>query len=264
MMYRHIRTLVGIMFITALFFGITIVAMAQDFTLTLSPSEATNPVGTTHTVIAELNKPLPGQVIKFVVIDGPNKGTIGFENTDISGHATFTYTDTGGSGSDQIQAFVTIKRDHGEETFSSNVVTKDWVVIEGFMTGGGSIGNSIVNGAETRVTHGFELQCNIFKSPNNLEVNWNGNKFHLENLTSTTCFNDSISPNPPKAGFDRITGTGIGRYNGVEGAKASWRFTDAGEPGQDDKATIFIADANGNTVLVVSGKLDKGNQQAHK
>lgn len=55
----------------------------------------------------------------------------------------------------------------------------------------------------------------------------------------------------------------MGRYNGVPGATAKWTFTDAGEPGKNDTATITIVDAGGNVVLNVSGNLKNGNQQAH-
>jgi len=131
----------------------------------------------------------------------------------------------------------------------------------GFMTGGGSVFTK----DGVRVTHGFELNCDRTQTPNNLEINWGkGNKFHLDTLVSATCIDDlAIEPNPPKAGFDTYRGTGTGEYNGVAGATAKWIFTDAGEPGKDDTASIEISDANG-VILTVSGKLDRGNQQAHK
>jgi hypothetical protein len=49
----------------------------------------------------------------------------------------------------------------------------------------------------------------------------------------------------------------------VSGATATWVFTDAGEPGKNDRAQIVIKNNLGATVLTVSGNLDKGNQQAH-
>lgn len=254
------------MLVIALFSGLGFVSMGQDLvaiSLTLGPDTATNPVGTTHTVTVkalDLNDPVPNLEVRFDVISGPNVGTTGIGMTDASGQATFTYTDIGGAGVDEIQASTIPQR---AEPIRSNIVKKEWVAItKGFMTGGGSI----FQRDGTRVTHGFELQCDKTKSPNNLEVNWgNGNKFHLEELTSAQCHdNPSIEPNPPKAGFDTYKGSGIGRYNGVDGATASWKFTDAGEPGKDDTASISITDVNGNIVLSVSGKLDKGNQQAHK
>ena len=134
-------------------------------------------------------------------------------------------------------------------------------IVEGRMTGGGSV--FMEDG--TRVTHGFELHCNVTKGPNNLQVNWGkGNKFHLEKLTAASCSDDpDIAPNPPPAGFDTCTGAGTGRYKDVSGAKAKWTFTDAGEPGKNDSAKIEIWDANGALVLSVSGKLASGNHQAH-
>lgn len=131
----------------------------------------------------------------------------------------------------------------------------------GFMTGGGSIIDPTVG----KVTHGFELQCNSTKTPNNLEVNWGkGNNFHLDAVTTATCSDDpSITPTPPKANFDTYKGTGTGKLNGKAGATIEWTFTDAGEPGKNDSAKIIIKDSSSTTVLSVSGNLKSGNQQAH-
>jgi hypothetical protein len=131
--------------------------------------------------------------------------------------------------------------------------------LPGRMTGGGSIINSGL-----RVTHGFELNCDSTQNPQNLEINWDGNRFHLEQITSAFCSNDpSINPGNPKADFNTYTGSGTGSFNGVDGATVNFIFTDAGEPGSNDTATYTIRDANGNLVLTASGNLDKGNQQAH-
>lgn len=116
-----------------------------------------------------------------------------------------------------------------------------------------------------RVTHGFELHCDVTRKPNNLQINWSDatgtHSFHLETLTSATCSDDpTIAPMPPNAGFDTYVATGVGRLDGVSGFAISWTFTDAGEPGTKDRATISIPGAG----LFVSGNLDKGNQQAHK
>jgi len=131
--------------------------------------------------------------------------------------------------------------------------------VAGRMTGGGSVFQG------SRVTHGFELHCDASEEPNNLEVNWDGNSFHLESLDSARCSDDpAIEPNPPTADFDTYEGAGTGRYNGVSGATAEWTFTDAGEPGGGDTAQISIKDVGGNVVLSVSGNLNKGNHQAHR
>ncbi|MEK6901775.1 MAG: hypothetical protein AABX37_05505 [Nanoarchaeota archaeon] len=133
------------------------------------------------------------------------------------------------------------------------------------MTGGGSVLKKEVVGGATRVTHGFELHCDPSDLPNRLEVNWGGNRFHLESLTSATCSDDpTIVPNPPAAGFDTYVGAGLGRYNGVSGYKAKWVMTDAGEPGKKDTLNLVIIDpVTLLPVLTVGGSLNVGNHQAH-
>jgi hypothetical protein len=137
-----------------------------------------------------------------------------------------------------------------------------------WMTGGGSVfregdGVEVVTQGPKigRVTHGFELRCD--NRPNTLEINWDGNRFHLEQLLSGVCTDSPlITPNPPDAQFDTYTGSGNGRYNGESGAYAEWVFTDAGEGGSGDTATITIW-FNGAIVMEVSGYLTFGNHQAH-
>jgi len=92
------------------------------------------------------------------------------------------------------------------------------------MTGGGSV--FAADGQ--RVTHGFELHCDIEDAPNNLEINWGpGNHFHMEELTSAVCTDDpNIDQHPPKhSPFDTYIGTGTGR---VPGASVTFTFFDAG------------------------------------
>ncbi len=136
------------------------------------------------------------------------------------------------------------------------------------MTGGGSV----FKADGSRVTHGFELHCDINKLPNRLEVNWPGtgkgknseNNFHLEQLNTVVCSDDPLlHAEKPNDSWDTYTATGTGKLNGVLGATASWVFTDNGEPGKNDTMTITIKDKNGNIVLTVSGNLHDGNQQAH-
>lgn len=133
-------------------------------------------------------------------------------------------------------------------------------VPDGRMTGGGSV--MMANG--TRVTHGFTLQCDAARGPNNLQINWGKNRFHLEQLTAALCYDDeNLAPTAPEQSFDTYVGAGTGRLNNQPGATATWTFTDVGEPGTADMATIEIKDAANNVVLTVSGYLDRGNQQAH-
>lgn len=133
-------------------------------------------------------------------------------------------------------------------------------VPDGRMTGGGSV----MTAAGVRVTHGLTLQCDAARGPNNLQINWGKNSFHLEQLTSALCYDDpNLAPTAPRQNFDTYVGSGSGRLNNQSGATVTWTFTDVGEPGTSDMATIEIRDAANNVVLSVSGYLEKGNQQAH-
>ena len=138
----------------------------------------------------------------------------------------------------------------------------DGVVVQpGRMTGGGSV---FTDDGE-RVTHGFELHCGDGTiGPNNLEINFSGNRFHLESLTSGVCSDDpDESPLPRQAPFEIFDGMGIGRFNGVSGFDITFQLTDFGEPGRRDIAEFDITAPDGTEILTVSGPLEFGNHQAH-
>jgi hypothetical protein len=149
--------------------------------------------------------------------------------------------------------------------------------VDGRITGGGKLtptSMTLNRSGATKVTHGFELYCNINDGPNNLEINWfdkdgNENHFHLTSLISATdsivCYDDpALKQKPPVAPLDTYEARGTGKLNNVDGATIYFVLKDAGEPGSDDSAHFFIADADGNEVLAVVGTLDQGNHQAHK
>ena len=133
----------------------------------------------------------------------------------------------------------------------------------GRFTGGGS--QIRVDGV--RITRGLTVHCDLLLS-NNLEVNWNGNKFHMtEHMTTVKCSDDpNIVQFPPAAPLDTMVGIGTGRFNNVDGYTIRFTFVDAGEPGGNDKAALLIFEtANpANVVLNVPLQyLDGGNLQAH-
>jgi hypothetical protein len=132
----------------------------------------------------------------------------------------------------------------------------------GRMTGGGFVFDTSGN----KITFGFEIHCTSDSHPNNIEVNWNGNRFHLEDFSSSVCWNDpAISPNPPKAGFNTIEASGSGRLNGALGASISLTFQDAGEPGAGHDSVFLVINNPDNTIaLSVGSLLAGGNIQAHK
>jgi hypothetical protein len=133
----------------------------------------------------------------------------------------------------------------------------------GRFTGGGS--QIRVDGV--RVTRGLTIHCDLLLS-NNLEVNWNGHQFHMEeHLTTVACTDDpTIIQDPPPAPLDTLIGIGKGRYDNVDGFTIYFTLVDAGEPGSLDKAALKIVEtANpANIVLDVPLQLlSGGNLQAH-
>ncbi|MFW2333585.1 hypothetical protein [Ilumatobacter sp.] len=134
---------------------------------------------------------------------------------------------------------------------------------EGRFTGGGH--QIRVDGV--RVTRGLTIHCDLVLS-NNLEINWNGNQFHmLEHLTTVACTDDpDIIQAPPPAPLDTLIGTGEGRYNGDEGFSIEFTLVDHGEPGRDDQMAIYVYEtANPSNVVldVPLQTLSGGNLQAH-
>jgi hypothetical protein len=129
----------------------------------------------------------------------------------------------------------------------------------GRMTGGGSV---FIGGI--RVTHGFELHCDFEKKPQNLEINWQGHRFHLESVSTTGCVAPPPDPRPPVAPIFRLDGTGFGRYDGQSGCAITYSLTDEGEPGTKDQAFFVISCPGLGTVLSGGGLLTFGNQQAHR
>jgi len=133
----------------------------------------------------------------------------------------------------------------------------------GRFTGGGH--QTRVDGV--RVTRGLTIHCDLLLS-NNLEVNWQGNQFHMTEHLSTVACTDSpdIVQFPPDAPLDTLIGVGTGRYNNVDGYTIEFTLVDAGEPGREDKMAILIYEtANPANVVqdIPLQELDGGNLQAH-
>jgi hypothetical protein len=100
--------------------------------ITLSPSSATNPVGTEHTVTATIQNnagvPQRGFAVAFSIVSGPNtaaSGTCAANadcTTDANGQVSFTYISNGSTGTDEIRAcFTDTQGQH-----CSLTVTKEW------------------------------------------------------------------------------------------------------------------------------------------
>lgn len=139
---------------------------------------------------------------------------------------------------------------------------------EGRFTGGGHQIKSYGMGGElVRVTRGLTIHCDLLLS-NNLEINWQGKKFHMTEHMETVQCSDSpdIDQFPPAAPLDTLIGKGVGRFQNEYGYSIEFTLVDAGEPGVNDQMQILIFEtANpGNVVLEVPLQtLSGGNLQAH-
>jgi hypothetical protein len=133
----------------------------------------------------------------------------------------------------------------------------------GRFTGGGF--QTRIEGA--RVTRGLTIHCDLLLS-NNLEVNWGKKKFHMtEHLTTVSCTDDpAIDQTPPAAPLDTLIGVGTGRYNNQDGYTILFTLVDAGEPGTNDQASLYIfetADPSNVVLDIPLQDLSGGNLQAH-
>jgi hypothetical protein len=92
----------------------------------LSPSSATNPVNTSHTLTAtvqdQAGHPVSGVTVTFTVTSGPNAGVTGTGVTGADGKTTFTYSSST-AGTDHIVASF---HDATGAVHTSNEVTKTW------------------------------------------------------------------------------------------------------------------------------------------
>lgn len=164
---------------------------------------------------------------------------------------------------------VGIWTDSGREGGQSESITIDLpsdcaTVGQGRFTGGGHQ----IRVDNVRVTRGLTIHCDLLLS-NNLEINWQGNQFHMtEHMTTVSCTDDPlIVQAPPAAPLDTLVGVGTGRYNGMDGYIIEFTLVDGGEPGAGvDQAALYVYEAANPANVVLDIPLQYttgGNLQAH-
>lgn len=131
----------------------------------------------------------------------------------------------------------------------------------GRFTGGGKQ----VTADGVTITKGFEVDCDLHSPSNNLEINWQGNQFHMTAFTAAVCTLQG-NPNPPRAPVNTIVGMGTGRYDGVDGFTVVFELVDNGEPGTQDEAAFKVYETANPSNVVLNVPLQfitGGNIQAH-
>jgi hypothetical protein len=252
--------------------------VAVDFLVRLVPKVGDPPTfnnppeivcGSTRTVVVGqltsatvfASDPDAGQSVELNVVGLPLGATM-TPGVPIFGNpvsSVFSWTASDANVGSNVIIF-TARDSTGQQSLCSLTVNVVPRVLSGRMTGGGRF--AATDG--TLVSHGFQLNCDPSETPATLQVNWNGNRFHLEEVRRAFCaMEPGKTPQPPAAGFNLHTGSGAGRLNG-EPASIAWSLVDGGEPGRLDSVTIVIRDANNNVVLSAADLLRTGNQQAHE
>jgi hypothetical protein len=159
---------------------------------------------------------------------------------------------------------------------TANVITAAEVTLapfvnnlEGRMTGGsGKIEITLPNGDLVTISTGFTIHCDITLS-NNIEINWPGNRWHLDKpIKTATCIDDpNVIPDQPDAPFDTFIGTAEGALNGQTISRITFTFVDGdGSPGgkANDRASLTIWNTQGQVVLSFTNLPIRGNLQAHE
>ncbi|MEZ4321459.1 MAG: hypothetical protein R3F61_28565 [Myxococcota bacterium] len=167
-----------------------------------------------------------------------------------------------GSDSVELDDDTTADDDYTEETGFRDPDLPEFdeeVDGSGRMTGGGS-----VFAGGVRVTHGFTLRCET-RHNDNLQVNFDsGESFHATSIEWIACYDDpALDPSMPSSNLDTVQGVALGRFDGVDGARVEFTFTDDGEPGTTDVASITVIDADGVVRIDANDVLTFGNHQAH-
>ncbi len=216
--------------------------------ITLTPEEATNPLGAPHTLTAtvtEEGKPVVGTTVTFEIIAGPNKGLSGTAVTNEEGKATFTYTSKV-AGTDVIHAtFV----DSLERTETSNTAEKTWEeepCKRAFGTGHagprGPEGLNEHNNVNTALTGKEEFDV------------WLPNRephVHLSHLNAASCH--------AIAGGHVFSGHGTGKLNGVKGYEASFSI----EQTEGKIFLSFVIEKEGAPLVTVSHLLLNKHSAEH-
>jgi hypothetical protein len=219
----------------------------ETASITLTPGESVDPIGTTHTVTATVvggtvQQPLAGITVYFTVSGSVNM--TGQCTTDQTGQCSFTYQGPDLPGSDLIEAYADANNNGIEDPSEvPGSATKEWVLpaaTPGQTTGGGQI--LWVTG---KVVFGFNAQNQNGKLKGNCNVIDVTSRLHIKCLTVTSL----VISGTHATFFGEAT---------VNGVATNYRIDvdDLAEPGTGD--TFKIQTDSGYTA---SGVLTAGNIQ---
>jgi hypothetical protein len=221
------------------------------------PNFATNPVSTSHTIIAFVEdiqfRPIPNVTVYFTVEGSVN--TTGTCITNSSGYCSFTYSGPTQPGADLITAFADVNGNGQQDlTEFEDDATKAWVFSTppaGSVTGGGQAG---VEPASV-ITFGFNARNDPTVSGNCTVIDPSTDPRTI--IKCSTVTNVTVIPSPTGGGTAHIDATGT--INGIQ-TNIQIDVTDVSEPNRG--ADQFrISTTSGYTA---GGAVTQGNIQVHR
>lgn len=228
--------------------------------ISLTPQQATNPVGTPHTVTAtvtdQAGNPRPNVLVTFQV-SGANAGASGTCNpasceTDANGQVTFTYTGTA-AGQDSITACFTPQA--GGNPVCSAPATKAWTGIQPPP----GVGCKVTGGGRITAANGDKATFGGNAHPGTPP---RGQEQYTDHGPATAIKVHSISVDAISCSSDRTqaTITGKATINGQGSFDYQIDVKDLGEPGRNDTYRIRLSNGYDSG----EQRLYSGNIQIHK
>ncbi len=240
--------------------GVAVVGIA------LAPQDATNDVGTSHTVTATVTDqggdPQQGVLVTFTVA-GDNAGASGTCNpasceSDSNGEVAFTYTGNN-AGEDQITACFT--PEGGGDEVCSAPATKTWTAAEDGVGSASARGTAFNHITAEDAQFSAITNCDEAQNTRPFIVRWTeGATTHTFTRTSTdtsTCTN--------VGGSDTNSGTGAGTIDGTTDASLEWTFSNDADHvlirivTVDQGPVVFIDEAPGPLLGTSGGVWVFGN-----
>jgi len=110
-----------------------------DFEVTAEPDVAYNPTWNTHNISVQINPPLDGVTVNYVITDGPNAGVSGSGVTANGGYVDLPAYQGTDVGKDTILVWIDSNMNGVYDEDNDDWVTIEKYWFENFLTGGGNI-----------------------------------------------------------------------------------------------------------------------------
>ncbi len=112
-------------------------------------------------------------------------------------------------------------------------------------------------GQQATASYAYILDCQAPHPNPRLEVRFNSRRFRLAHVDAASC-SDQANRTKPAAGFNRLSGQGVGVLDGTPGFAVDWLFEDGGAGGTNDTASITFTNLDPGTPVFGGGSEPPG------